>query len=111
MPRLPGKPYKVDRKLAISALKKKKSGIILPNNKVVSKLDPIWHLISKDLNNQLSARTLYSMVCKVDVRRAILCATPEGDQSCINESNVSATSLQDTENDSSIEPGSITFTI
>lgn len=108
MTRRPGKPFKADRKLVISVLKKHKSAIILPNNKLVSKLNPVWGLISKELQNQLSARTLYSMVCAADIRRQISeiecdgldVSSDDGPQASQN-----ADSSGNPGDDSSIQPG------
>lgn len=112
MTRRPGKPFKVDPQRVISVLKKHKSAIILPNNKVVSKLDPVWDLISKELDNQLSARTLYSKVCTADIRKQI-----SSDLEC-NELDVSADdaprdadSSGTPENDSSIKPDEEEFEV
>lgn len=57
-----GRKCNVDRELVIESILKYKECVVI-KNVVVSKNDPIWEIISKDLNNKIKPLSLHALAC------------------------------------------------
>jgi len=57
-----GRPAKIDKHVTIDILMKYKDRLIVDGQKIISKCDPIWATIAKDLENRLTPISLYTFV-------------------------------------------------
>jgi len=55
-----GRPAKVDKHTIIDILMKYKDHLIVDGQKIVSKFDPIWATLAKELENRLTPISLYT---------------------------------------------------
>jgi len=57
-----GRPAKIDKHIIIDVLMKYKDRLIVDGQKIISKSNPIWATIAKELENQLTPISLYTFV-------------------------------------------------
>lgn len=58
-----GRIPKIDSSIVIDIILKYKEVVLLPNDKIISKTNPIWMQISEELDRKKSSASLYSFVC------------------------------------------------